>query len=263
MSSPRRVATGYDLPFEVRTSPAPLLSSGGLVQVVPAYIPDTARDPGLLAGILELFAGLAATGALAGSDLEPSKSSLKLSATPGPSAISSNLQFQECRVSEEALVVLVHMILAQQEKLFLRRLDLFQPGRRATLTLERDADEDSTYPGYYRGLPFTLIDEEPESGDYAFTIELWKPLEPKHGEYLEHALKRWTETILAGGYGLAPVPPQDDYVEPDDDCVTSFDTTVEWSVLKLLTDPASLNGLVNIVTSFHHRCQQVVSLTIS
>jgi len=159
--------------------------------------------------------------------------------------------------------VLAHLFLARREALPLQSLEVSVPGERAIQRLGYDPTRLSTYPKVYEKLPFILTNEEPESGGYTFTAELGQPLQAQNGQYLEYALKGWTEGVLAGGYGLAPIPPQESYVEPDSGPLTSFDTTVEWPVFKLRADPACLEGLINIFAAFHYRCQGLVSLTIS
>ena len=250
------ITTAYDLPFEVRCSRAPLLSSGGAVRVIVESEPES--DSKILATVLEHFGALSATGALAGEDIEPWNSGVQIG-TPGDG---TGFELLNCHMDEQALIVLTHLLLARQEELLIRSVEVSLRGRPATRKLPTDSTSLSWYPDCYRSLPFKLIDEDPESVNYTFVIELREPLQASHGEYLEHALKRWTEAILAGGYGLAPIPPQESYVEPDDDCVTSFDTTVEWTIFKLRANPDCIQGLINIFAAFHHRCQNILSVTI-
>lgn len=251
------MTTAYDLPFGVRYSSGSLLASGSPVDVF--AVVHSESDLKVLATVIDLFAGLSATGCLAGTEVEPWNSGLQIY----PDYTYVRFQLINSRVDERALIVLAHLLLARQEDILLESLEVSLPGKRATQKLQYDPVEMSTYPDVYRKLPFPLIDEQPESGGYTFVAELREPLQAQHGEYLENALKRWTEAILAGGYGLAPIPPQESYVEPDDESVTSFDTTVEWTAFKLRADPASVYGLVNIFAAFHHRCQEIVSLTIT
>jgi hypothetical protein len=251
-----RMTTAYDLPFEVRYAAAPLLSSGDTVRVALRRQSDD-HSPALVEAV-EQFVALSETGALAGTDIEPWSSGLHLGAWRG-----AVLDLQKCKVDEQALLVLLHLLLARQDEIMLQSIELSRQDRSASRKLRSDPSTLSWYPDCYRQLPFTLVNEEPESGTYTFVAELKRPLEPTHRENLENALKRWTLAILAGGYGLAPIPPQDSYVEPDDDCVTSFDSTVEWTIFKLRANPDCLQGLINIFAAFHHQRQELVSLTIS
>jgi hypothetical protein len=251
------MTTGYDLPFSVRCSSGSLLSAGGLVDFVATGQPQS--DTRLLVNIFELFVGLAATGALAGADIEPWNSGMQIKSI----LHNARIDLMNCRVDEQALIVLVHLLLARQDELLLRSVKVSLEGKPATQALESDSTTLSWYPDRYRKLPFTLIDEEPEGDTYMFVMELGEPLQASHGEWLENALKKWTEAILAGGYGLAPIPPQESYIEPDSEQVTAFDTRVEWTIFKLRADPACIDSLVNIFVTFHHRCQEVVSIAIT
>lgn len=250
------MTTDYDLPFEVRYSSGPLLTSGGSVGIIVEA--ESKGDSTILAAVLGHFCALAATGALAGSDIEPSDSGLQIAAMNQD----TNYQLRNCRVDEQALIVLTHLLLARQDELLLLSVELSLQNSPATKTLLTDTTCLSWYPDCYQILPYELIDEEPESDTYTFVIELREPLQDANCEYLEKALKRWTEAILVGGYGLAPIPPQESYVEPSDDCVTSFDTTIEWTIFKLRANPECIQGLLNIFTAFHRRCQEIISVKI-
>ena len=195
------MTTAYDLPFEVRYSSAPLLSSGGSIRVIVETEPES--DSKVLATVLDHFGALSATGALAGKEIEPWNSGLQLG-TPGHG---TGYELLNCRVDEQALIVLAHLLLARQNELMLRSVEVSLRDNAASETLRTDPTSLSWYPDCYRSLPFTLIDEDPEGDAYTFVTELREPLQASHGEYLENALKQWTETILAGGYGLAPIPP--------------------------------------------------------
>jgi hypothetical protein len=251
------MTSAYELPFSIRHSSGPLLSSGGPVEAV--AIGQSESDTTLPGKIFGLFAGLAATGALAGTNIEPWNSGIQIKGTPH----NARFELTNCRVDEQALIVLVHLLFARQEELLLRSVEVSLQGKSATQRLECDQTTLSWYPDCYRSLPFALIDEEPEGDTYTFVTELRKPLQASHGEHLENALDLWTKAILAGGYGLAPIPPQESYLEPESEHVTAFDTTVEWTIFKLRADPACIHSLINIFAAFHHRCQEVVSLTIS
>lgn len=257
MSQAGPVTTAYDLPFEVWTSPGPLLSAGGTVQLLPSFRADGGRNPKLMGELFGVFAGLAATGALGGDGVEPGRSGFKPFAPGG-----SRFALQECRLSERALVVLVHLLLGRHESLGLRRLELSVAGKTAGQPLTRDPESHSTYPSASRPLPFDLTDDEPETGAYTLEIQLARPVEPRHLEGLEHAFRRWTEAILAGAYGLAPIPPPESYVEPYSDCVTAFDANLEWMIFKLRADPAAIEGLLNILAAFHVRSQEVLAVAI-
>ena len=101
----------------------------------------------------------------------------------------------------------------------------------------------------------------PESGAYTFIAELAQPLNDVNASRLDAALKTWSRCVLSGGFALAPIPPEENYVEPDDPFVT-FDNTVEWTFFKHRAHPRSLSALVNVFAAFHYRFQAVQLLTI-
>ncbi len=255
--------TAYDLPFEIQYSPGPLLVAETPIQMTARLKQHPVRDASALAEIIELFAILAGTGAFAGREIEPWESSLQLKSVSERNEATGRFEIESCKLDDSALVVLAHLLLARQEEILLTSLELLGQGFKAWHKLQYEPSELSDYPKTYGRLPFILSDENPQTGAYTFVAELMQPLKIEHRDWLENALQHWTLTILAGGYGLAPIPPQESYVEPIDDCVTSFDSTIEWTVFKLQADPACIEGLINIFAAFHYRYQRLVSLTIT
>jgi len=79
---------------------------------------------------------------------------------------------------------------------------------------------------------------------------------------LEFALNLWRDFIADGGFALAPIPPDANYLEPDDPFV-DFDQTIEWTVFKLRAHPASIDALVNVMAAFSALHQPLVELCIS
>lgn len=243
--------TAYKLPFTVRFSEGNPLSSGGTVDIA-------ARAAGNLTAlheVFDLFAKLAQNGFLAGHEIEPGKSGLTMTGQGGC------YQCTNCRIDVGGLVVLVHLLLARQEEIQLTSLELAQQGSRATVQMQSDPEEMSSYPAFYHRLPFSFIDEEPESGAYTFCVELADELTPEHEKYLNEMFELWTQTVLTGGYGLAPIPPQESYVEPDGP-LTSFGTSFEWVIFKLRADPMAVHGLINMLAAFHSRCQAITEVRI-
>ena len=102
MNNQSSINTAYDLPFEVSYSPGPLLSSGGSVNVECSVQDRRKFDQDTLSDVIELFAGLAQSGALAGSELQPWNSGVEISAPPDGGCF----RFEKCRLDERALIVL-------------------------------------------------------------------------------------------------------------------------------------------------------------
>lgn len=263
MVDKNRITTAYILPFEVKYAKGRILSSGTPVELVAKPKSRKESDQIIISRIVEVFTSLAATGALAGKELNPGRSELRLKSPLNDFGHEIRVTFLDSIVDERALIVLTNLFLATQETLLLESFQLLPPGGQAMEPLQSDPSALSTYPDIYGQLPFTIEDEDPEGGSYTFTVELRQPLEGRHEEILENSLFAWTEAVLAGAYGLAPIPPQESYVELYEDHVTSFETTVEWAVFKVRADPACINGVVNIFAAFHDRCQEILHLRIS
>lgn len=250
------ISSAFNLPFEVRYSSS-LLSSCGTVDVITKV--KSVKKIEILLSVFDLFAEVAMTGALAGQEIKPWNSGLQIN----PEYNGVRFKLTECRVDECALVVLSHLLLARQDAILLESLEMSSVEKQASLKLRCDSKVMSTYPGIYHNLPFPLTDDEPESGAYTFVAEMKKPLQAAHEKSLKKMLKRWTGAVLAGGYALAPIPPQESYVELAEESITSFNKTFELTIFKLQADPASLFGIVNIFAAFHKRCQEIISLRIT
>lgn len=255
--------TAYDLPFEVRYSSQRMFSSDQSVDLICTLFSRPISAGNTISQIVELFEALGRTGALAGESIQPWKSELNIEQLTNGSGLLRKFRCIESQIDDNALIVLAHLLMARQEEIFLRSLEICVAGEIAKIRLHCDPNVLSTYPKTYGSLPFSLSDSEPESGAYTLTGELIEPLKPENAEELDKALRVWTRAVLAGGYGLAPIPPLESYVEPDDQYVTFFGSTIEWTIFKLRADPACLCGLINIFAAFHQRCQRLVSLTIS
>jgi hypothetical protein len=129
-------------------------------------------------------------------------------------------------------------------------------------SLALKSELESTYPPRFEPLPFRLLDLEPQGGSYSFEVELTQPLAPPHEAWLNAALAAWMEAILAGGYALAPIAPNDNYVETVGDEVTAYANKIEWAIFKLRADPVAVDGLLNLLAAFHMRCQKIVAVDI-
>lgn len=256
------IGIAYDLPFEVRYSPGRVFSCGGDVSIF-VNVLEPSTNMNILAEIVRMFAALGKTGALSGAEIEPWKSELMLSEASSAAARSNRFDFSYCLADERALSVLLQLLMAKRTVLALESVRISSQGRQPNIKLRQIPDLSTTLPEIFSHLPFLLIDENPESSGYTFTAELQRPLLPEQQRYLEEALRIWTTVVRAGGYEMAPIPPEESFVELVSDSVAVFDTTVEWGITKLRADPDCINGIVNIFGAFHTRCQPLLSLGIN
>ncbi len=252
--------TGYALPFAVEIAQAPLLSSGADVEVRCAC----AGAPGLGAGpelrrALDRFVRLARTGAL-GSSLVPAGGSSISGVTLSPGGIAV---LGACRVDERAAIILTYLLFAQRHPLALRSVQLLPspPSRAALHPLARDPNEESSLPDHPDEPPFQLFDEDPGGRSRTFTAEFSRDILPAEELMLTDAFEAWADVVSAGGYGLAPIPPEESYIEPEPPAF--WGSGMEYSVLKLDADPQAVEAVINLFVAFHRRCCPLVSLTIS
>lgn len=248
------IASGYSLPFQFRYSD-PSVAAG---QPLAIRVRTAGADPdGLVALALRLFAQLVLTGAVGGSRAAPWDCAIALSVLPSRDPAELVLRAHPCRLSDEAWVVLCHMLLRLHQRVPIRSVDALVAGDASPRVLVADAPA-STYPPVHQALPFVFADRQPEGGGFSLYIRLGAPLAQAHEQQLNQALDIWVRTVLAGGYAMAPLDPAHDYVEPSGRGVDSYGQVVEWAVFKLHADPeAALAGLVNLLACFHVRCQPI------
>jgi hypothetical protein len=253
--------SAFKLPFQVH-HPAPgFLSAGGTARLVFGLrVPVDEAGITALSEAVHLLAQFGATGALAGAHIEPWNSGLTLQSVSASAADVLEFDLSDCRADDHAVVVLTDLLLHVRLAPLLRRIEILTPTSRPSRQLE--LGRQSSYPERFAALPFTLVDEEPEGGGYSFAMQLAEPLTEVGREALNVGLSLWQRMILSGGYALAPIPPEENYVEWDAGPI-DFDTTVEWAVAKLRAHPACLDALFNLLAAFHGRVQRVQSVVVS
>lgn len=252
--------TAFELPFVVSHPVSPFFSKGGAIELVVHLSPDAGEEAAIvIAEAVRLFVAVANTGALSGHHIAPERSGVRLAGqnTSVPGVLS--FQLADCRMDDRALVPFCDLLLHQKRAAWIRAVAL--KGAGPTTRLD-GAGRFSTYPERYDPLPFSLVDEQPESGAYTFTAQLSQPLTAASRQHLESDLSAWCSFVLDGGFALAPILPEGNYLEPDDPFV-DFDQTIEWTVFKLRAHPASLDALINLMAAFSARGQRLVQLCIS
>jgi hypothetical protein len=255
--------TAYQLPFGVTYPTRAFFASGHDVSlVVRLHDHAPADSAALIAGAVASFIDLVGTGALAGEVIKPWQSGVTtcrlVTATP-PDEVSFTLE--GCQFDDAGLMVLCDLLLHERNAPLVQSVAVRMHGV-PNQPLACDPDALSDYPARFARLPFPLEDEDPEGGAYSLAIEFASPLDDATRAVLRRTLDTWTAVVLAGGFALAPIPPSQNYVEPDNPFV-EYDATVEWTVFKLLASGAAVDALVNAVAAFHGRCRPITALTIS
>jgi hypothetical protein len=253
--------TAFDLPFSVRYPAAGFFSRGSDVRVA-LHLRETASDE-VKASILRaftLFRALANAGGLGGAGIDPAASGIAAVDSLGSSGRQMLLELRVCRIDDRSLVTLVDLLLHREIAPHVAAVSL--DGSPPVTVLQTDFKRlFDVHPGRYAKLPFAVHDEEPETGTVVLVLTLKQPLGDDAREHLQAAFDTWRDFIRAGGFALAPVRPESNYVEPDDPLV-DFDTTVEWTLFKLRAHPAALDALINLVARFNVR-QSIVELAIT
>jgi hypothetical protein len=255
--------TAYQLPFDVTYPSAAFFASGHDVMVVVRLNDNAPSDgPARIAAAVAAFIELVETGALAGEVIKPWQSSVaacRLMTASPPGEVSFTLE--QCQFDDAGLMVLCDLLLHERNAPLVRSLAVRMAGV-PNQPLASDPEALSDYPARFARLPFPLEDEDPEGGAYSLGIEFASPLDDATRAVLRRTLHTWTAVVLAGGFALAPIPPAQNYVEPDNPFV-EYDSTVEWTVFKLRASGAAVDALVNAVAAFHGRWRPITALTIS
>jgi hypothetical protein len=257
------ISTAYELPFNVKYGGVFAFRGEGEIKGKIHQKSDGPMNSGLISESLHLFCKLARTGALAGRLLSPSNSHMSLVGSISTQGAELTFYLAYRSVDPGSLVVFTNLLLAIYKSARIEQLQLGAESAARSYALACDPQRKSTYPLVSEFLQFKVFDDEPEGGGYTFTAMLKNPMRPEHAEILLRNLTIWVESVRAGVYGLAPIPPEESYVETYEDALTYFDLSVEWSVLKVRADSACINGVVNIFGAFHDTCQELISLTIS
>jgi hypothetical protein len=246
--------TGYDLPFVVSLGEGPLLASGGTVHVDLGRANGSA-DTAPAQELLARFVRLARTGAFGSSLVPPQRSGV------GGFFVSGSVAtLTECRVDERAALILVNLFLARRRAFPLKGLTLRSGPHTRLRRLPYEPEAECTYPDHPEDLPFEFIDEDPSGDSRTITAEFEREIGLPEEAHLGQAYEAWTDVLLAGGYGVPPVPPEESYAEPA--APAAWGSGYELAVAKLRVAPESIHALVNVFVAFHHRLCRVTSLTI-
>jgi hypothetical protein len=252
------IATAYKLPFKFEHSDVEILSGRPVSILVRTATPDAT---GLVSETLRRFTRTAFAGAFGSRYLAPWNTEFAAVTQPSGDPCEVLVRADPCRVASEAWVVLCHLLLKVHRALPVEVVEVVVDGDSSPLALMQAAE--STYPSAFEPLPFVLDDTQPEGGGYSFFITLDSPLTPTNEATLNDRLDAWVQVVAHGGYGLAPIDPATDYVEPYGDGVEAYDSTVEWAVFKLRADPvAAMDALLNVLACFHARYQPIRSVEI-
>jgi hypothetical protein len=253
--------SAFDLPFAVSYPTRPFFSAGSdtIVSIrlrngISPY--EIART----AAVLERFVQLANAGGLAGRAIEPWRSGVATHSTIAAGPVEVSFRLERCLFDDASLLALCDLFLHKDNVTLVQAIDIGAGAPVQRLICDRASY--STYPGRFARLPFELVDEEPESGAYTFTLTLATELDDDGRMALADAMRTWSSFVLAGGFALAPIPPEENYVEPDDPFV-ELDHSVEWSVFKLRAHPAAVDALLNTFAAFHGRGRGLSAVTIS
>lgn len=251
----------FDLPFSVSYPTPPFFSTGQDATIV-VRLRDgiSPEEIARASAVVDLFVRFANLGGLAGRSIEPWRSGATWHPADAVRHDEMSFRLGRCLFDDAGLVALCGLFLHERNVALLRAIEVYAGAPKERLA--SDTSSYSTYPERFAKIPFEVIDEQPESGAYTFALTLEQPLDTYNQEVLQQALCTWTEFILAGGYALAPIPPKENYVEPDDPFV-QFECSLEWSVFKLRAHPASVDALINVLAAFHGRQRRVTSLTIA
>jgi len=259
MIRPPDCFTEYQLPFVMSLGPAPVLASGH--DVVVDCSPTAASARSELAEVFAYFGRLGRTGAF-GSPVVPPRD-----ATLGDVVVTSNgpAVIRACRVDERAIVILANLLFARQALLRLNSVRVAAPSAPHASadfrSLERRTDEYASYPERSERLPFAIEDDDPSGDSRTFTAEFVRPLQQSEEAALIDALEAWAVVVRAGGYAVAPEPPELCYLEPNPPAC--WQTGFEYSFLKLRADGRSTDGIVNLFEAFHHRICPLARLTVA
>ncbi|MHC4103658.1 MAG: hypothetical protein ACYSR9_01860 [Planctomycetota bacterium] len=252
------ITTGYKLPFRFIHSDLATLSGQPVSIRIRTAVPDDAK---LVYSTMQLFNQLASTGELGSEHLAPWDTQFSVTAQPSKDSCDLLFHVDPCLIADEAWVVLCHLLLKVHQNVAITRVEVLAAGDTSPVNMIETGE--STYPRAYAHLPFVLDDQQPEGGSYNFLITLALPLTSENEATLNRWLDTWVQSILHGGYALAPIDPASDYVEPYGHGVDTYDTIIEWAVFKLRADPiAAIDALVNLLACFHVRCQPLQAVEI-
>lgn len=253
--------TAYELPFTVHYPAATFFSRGEDVRIS-LRLRDgaTAEIRQAITRAFSLFQALANCGGLCGKAIDPVASGIAAVNSLGSSADRALYELRLCRIDDRSLVTLVDLLLHRDIGPFVAAVNV--DGLPPANKLSTDFKQLFTvHPERYSPLPFTVRDEQPETGAIVVELTLRRALEPVGRDALQAAFDAWHAFVVSGGFSLAPLRPDETYVEPDGPLV-DFDHTVEWTLFKFSAHPAALDSLINIVARFQIR-QEVIELAFT
>ena len=256
------IATPYALPYRAAVQPPPLLSGGGkaILRVVAATSLDHAAV-GDYDSVMTAFGVLALTGALAGTAGPPSQATAFDWSRPHRSSTAVEWELSRCVFDERSAVLLAQFFMLSHPANPISGVAVFGPGG-AAAPLAYDASLEDPYPPIWQPTPFP-VSLDPDIHDSAtLRIRFSRAPDLREQTRIRAPIIDWGVATKMGAYGVAPVPPNECFLQFDPEVVYLGDD-LEFNLVRLRAHPSCLHGLINVCIAIHQSVLPIKELQIA
>ncbi|MCI0560594.1 MAG: hypothetical protein MN733_19070 [Nitrososphaera sp.] len=258
-----QLTSPYSLPYDVFYDEGQLMSEGNDVRLKIAL--STAATPDAIDALDSLvlpFFLLATSGALAGPDIPPWKSTIRDKDGPFTHDHIVEWVLRTCTVDAKSITVLAQTLLSVQDLSNVNTVTF--SGLQTSSSIGKVAFGRSVidaYPPAFHDPGFALA-RNSEVGREVFIRAIFTaPHTPEICEAVNTELFSWAAGVLSGAYGVAPIQP-DQCTASVDDKVIYFKSELNWSLSRFTAHPAAFDGLINVFASVSRRIALVSELVI-
>jgi hypothetical protein len=256
---PTMLETPYALPYAVDCSDELVLSIGEdavmSVSLIESADPVAVVDD--IDALLTPFVLLAQSGALAGADIEPARSTIADKSPPIVTRRGAEWRFRSCRIDACSIVMINQMLMSVPAADSIARIVIAATDRgSATFRLASGARARHQYPSVHEPLPFRLL----RTNEVLVTAQIIGDASLVGRGLIDAHLGLWSAGVVSGAYPIAPVVPDECTAEIDDVVWTGNEMSLHLS--RFLAHPAAIDGLLNALVHINHRIARIGAVEI-
>jgi|GEM_PF-5295595 len=252
----------YVLPYDVYYQPSSIAAERDIcLRIALGHEVSSSRADSIDSTVLP-FLLMGTSGGLAGSSIEPWKSTVK--DWSGPSIHDSAIEWQlkSIRIDPQGWVMLAQMLLVDHEDHLIERIeirDLVDPSSLVKVITGQKGF--NPYPRAWSGIRFLLGNSRDISKSFTISAYFSRSLSEDEQALITEELQAWAPGLVFGAYGVAPIRPDECVAIPDEEIVV-IGNHMEWTFSNFKAHSSAIEGLINVFASVSEKYVPVSELRV-